>query len=123
MVTAELDARLASLDAKLDRVLLLLEADGTPAASRLLTAAQLAARLGVSRDHVYAHAEQYGAIRLGDGKRGRLRFPAEAVSVRLQGERSQDARTPASEQQSAPQARPVNGTRAAFRPIHAPKDP
>lgn len=39
----------------------------------LIDAATVARRLGVRRSWVYAHADQLGAIRLGDG-RGRLRF-------------------------------------------------
>ncbi len=43
---------------------------------RLLTAAQLAAQLDVSREYVYSHAEELGGQKLGDGYRGRWRFPA-----------------------------------------------
>jgi hypothetical protein len=41
---------------------------------RLVDAATVAATLGVSRDTVYAHAGDLGAIRVGDGPRARLRF-------------------------------------------------
>jgi len=41
---------------------------------RLVDAATLARLLGVSRATVYANADQLGAIRLGKGKRARLRF-------------------------------------------------
>jgi hypothetical protein len=40
----------------------------------LIDAAAVARRLGISRATVYAKAEQLGAIRLGEGKRARLRF-------------------------------------------------
>lgn len=40
----------------------------------LMTAAELARRLGVARSYVYEHAGRLGAVRLGDGKRPRLRF-------------------------------------------------
>jgi hypothetical protein len=43
-------------------------------ADGLLTAAQVAARFNVDRGWVYAHAEQLGVVRLGDGPRPRLRF-------------------------------------------------
>jgi hypothetical protein len=45
----------------------------TPAASRLVDAAEVARELGVDRDWVYAHARELGARRIG-GDRGRLRF-------------------------------------------------
>jgi len=41
---------------------------------RLVDAATLAAALGVSRDFVYAHANELGGERIGSGPRGRLRF-------------------------------------------------
>src|SRR3954469_678400 len=50
----------------------------------LLTAREVAARFGVSRAWVYEHAEQLGAIRLGTGKRARLRFDARVVREQLQ---------------------------------------
>jgi predicted DNA-binding transcriptional regulator AlpA len=61
----------------------------------LLTAAQVAARLGVDRSWVYAHANELGAVRLGNGPRARLRFdPAvvEQVVVRRRGPRATVAR-------------------------------
>ena len=47
--------------------------------SRLLTAAEVADMLGVSRDSVYGMADELGAVRIGSGPRPRLRFPADAV--------------------------------------------
>jgi hypothetical protein len=41
---------------------------------RLVDAATLATALGVSRDFVYAHANELGGERIGNGPRGRLRF-------------------------------------------------
>jgi hypothetical protein len=46
---------------------------------RLVDAATLARLLGVSRATVYARAEELGAIRMGDGKRPRLRFDPERI--------------------------------------------
>jgi hypothetical protein len=43
-------------------------------ASEFVDAAELARALGVEREWVYAHSDQVGAIRLGDGPRPRLRF-------------------------------------------------
>jgi hypothetical protein len=43
-------------------------------ANDLIEAADLARVLGVGREWVYEHADQLGAIRLGEGPRPRLRF-------------------------------------------------
>ena len=40
-----------------------------------LTAGQLATRLGVTAQWVYDHQNELGAIRLGSGRKPRLRFP------------------------------------------------
>jgi hypothetical protein len=48
--------------------------DGRAARGELIDAAAVARRLGISRATVYAKANQLGAIRLGTGKRARLRF-------------------------------------------------
>lgn len=40
----------------------------------LIDARELAERLGVARDWVYANADRLGGVRLGDGPRARLRF-------------------------------------------------
>jgi hypothetical protein len=53
------------------------------AVDRMLTAAQVAARFNVDRSWVYAHAEELGVMRLGDGPRPRLRFDPAIVSQRL----------------------------------------
>jgi predicted DNA-binding transcriptional regulator YafY len=53
---------------------------GTQTHCNLVTAAQLADMLGVSRETVYEHANELGGKRIGNGKRGRLRFdPAVAL--------------------------------------------
>lgn len=69
-------------DAVADRLAELLadrERAPAPAASATLTAAKVAERFGVSREFVYEHADELGAIRLGDGERPRLRFDAHRV--------------------------------------------
>jgi predicted DNA-binding transcriptional regulator AlpA len=48
--------------------------------SGLLDASEAAARLGVGRAWVYRHAAELGAVKLGDGRRARLRFDAESLS-------------------------------------------
>jgi hypothetical protein len=45
----------------------------------LVDASAVAARLGVSRDWVYAHADEMGGRRIGEGSRGRLRFDLDQV--------------------------------------------
>lgn len=47
--------------------------------NRLLTVEEVAERLAVSCDYVYRHANQLGAVRLGEGQRQPLRFPANVV--------------------------------------------
>ena len=51
---------------------------------QLVDAAAVARLLGVSRATVYAKADELGAIRIGNGKRARLRFdPARIVAGHL----------------------------------------
>jgi hypothetical protein len=56
---------------------------GRPELDGLLTARQVAARFNVDRSWVYAHANELGVIRLGNGPRPRLRFDAAVVAQRL----------------------------------------
>lgn len=51
----------------------------TVGATGLLSAAQVSDWWGVERGWVYQHADQLGAIRLGTGRRPRLRFDPEHV--------------------------------------------
>jgi hypothetical protein len=55
--------------------------------SPLLTPSEVAEQFAVSRAWVYQHAEELGAIRLGQGPKARLRFDARAVSTRLNRDR------------------------------------
>ena len=50
---------------------------------QFVDAAEVAHRLGVKRSWVYAHADEIGAIRLGNGSRARLRFDPDTVAERL----------------------------------------
>ncbi|MDW5597639.1 hypothetical protein VSS74_25030, partial [Conexibacter stalactiti] len=52
-------------------------------APRLLTVEQVAEMLQVRSEWVYEHADELGALRLGGGRRGRLRFDAEQMRERL----------------------------------------
>lgn len=55
----------------------------SPGERALLTAGQVAARFGVDRSWVYAHAHELGVVRLGFGRRPRLRFDPAVVAQRL----------------------------------------
>lgn len=55
---------------------------GTP--GQLITASQVATGLGVTRDWVYEHAGELGAIRLGSGHRPRLRFDPRLVAQAIE---------------------------------------
>jgi hypothetical protein len=52
-------------------------------ADQLLTASEVATRFKVDRSWVYAHADELGVIRLGDGPRPRLRFDPAVVARHL----------------------------------------
>lgn len=62
---------------------------------RLVTAAELAERLGFARSTIYEKAGELGAIRIGTGPRARLRFDLDQVAEKLGGER-QKLTSPAS---------------------------
>ena len=61
----------------------LLEAKGLQR-RELVDAAELARRLGIERAWVYSHAIELGAVKLGDGKKPRLRFDPEIAARFLQ---------------------------------------
>lgn len=66
----------ADVEAVACRVVELLRAERVPAA-RFVDAAELAELLGVERPTIYAHADELGGVRVGTGKRPRLRFDAD----------------------------------------------
>ena len=61
------------------KVVELLEARGLQQ-RRLVDAAELVAMFGIERSWVYAHAIELGAVKLGDGKKPRLRFDPEIAA-------------------------------------------
>ena len=74
-----------------------------------LTAGQLAARLGVTAQWVYDHQNELGAIKLGSGRKPRLRFPADT--------------TPGTERRARHRPRPeghreARTTRAGLLPVY-----
>lgn len=93
-----------------------------PAAQRdLMDAEQLAKHLGLTRAWVYEHANQLGAIQLGDGPRPRLRFdPALArEALRARRHRSGPASTPA-RAPGRPRGRSTT-TSVPLLPVHEPR--
>ena len=49
----------------------------------LMTAQEVAARFNVQRSWVYAHADELGVVRLGRGRKPRLRFDPAVVAQQL----------------------------------------
>jgi len=62
--------------------------------SRLVDAATVADKLGVSRAFIYDHAQELGVIRLGSGEKARLRFDLERVLAAVGAAQTNDARPP-----------------------------
>jgi hypothetical protein len=83
----------ATAQATAERVVELLSArEPVVAPRRLLSAAELADELGVARSFVYEHADEFGAVRLGEGSKPRLRFDLERARAAVscsEGGRSQ----------------------------------
>jgi hypothetical protein len=70
-----------TIEALADQIAERLREDWT--ADRMVSAAEIARRFEVSRDYVYDHAGELGAVRLGGGRRAPLRFDPKAVADRL----------------------------------------
>jgi len=60
-----------------ERIVELLRGETATPCDGLVDARTLADRLGVARGFVYAHADELGAVRLGDGPKAPLRFDVE----------------------------------------------
>jgi hypothetical protein len=56
---------------------------GQTSAPELVDTAEIARRFAVSRDFVYEHADDLGAVRLGNGPKARLRFDPAKVGRAL----------------------------------------
>lgn len=83
--------------------------------SPLLTAAEVAERLNVTRGWVYHHADELGAMRLGDGPRAGLRFDEDQVAARLRRRRRKTYATPTNQ--------PPNRNKIDLLPIRGPRPP
>jgi hypothetical protein len=81
-VTGALHLDDASVDTVAQRVAELLLGKEVVAGARV-DAAEIARRFRVSRDYVYRHADELGAMRLGGGPKARLRFDPATVAARL----------------------------------------
>jgi Zn-dependent peptidase ImmA (M78 family) len=84
------DAQLERLADLVAERVLAAQADVRPAAAveskiGLMSAAEVALTLGVSRRYVYEHAEELGGVRVGVGAKPRLRFDLEAVKAAMHG--------------------------------------
>ena len=76
----------ASVEPVARRVVELLHGEGRAPAPNLVDAAEIARRFAVRRSWVYQHADELGAIRLGqvtDGRKPRLRFNPQRVAEAL----------------------------------------
>lgn len=82
------DVRLDLTDAQVAALRRQLAVEPLIAGDGLIDAAEVARRLGCSRDHVYAHADELGAVRVGTGPRPRLRFDPAILAARLDGSAS-----------------------------------
>lgn len=103
----------------------------TPTHGPLVDAATLADMLGVDRSYVYAHADELGAIRLGEGSKPRLRFDPQtareafACYASKQSHRSNPSAGAESEAANTPQRRrlpnrlPEPGSVLAVKPRRA----
>jgi predicted DNA-binding transcriptional regulator AlpA len=89
---------------------------------RLLEASQLAHRLGVSREWVYEHATELGAITIGDGPKPRLRFDPEVADAALaRRRRSLDPVPLTPPDAPARRRRPRATASVPLLPVHAPR--
>jgi hypothetical protein len=88
---------------------------GVVAPVELVDAAELARRLGVERTWVYTHAIQLGAIRLGKGRRPRLRFDPQVAIDRIKASARQGADHEPRRRPRRP--RPADGERPRLLPI------
>jgi hypothetical protein len=85
-----------------------------PDSKRYLTAGEVAEQLCVEREWVYDHQNELGAIRLGAGRRPRLRFDATRVREVLQ-ERNTPAPRPR-RRAGARASQPSRKSALSFRP-------
>jgi hypothetical protein len=90
--SVDIGAEMASARIKLDpqtieaiarRVVELLDRRSLSSGPELVNAAELARRLGTERSWVYTHAIELGAVKLGSGRKPRLRFDPQVAARAL----------------------------------------
>lgn len=94
MTPAERAAKVANVaaafgiepDAVEDLLDLLRQPSPAQTAPTLIDATDVAERFGKTRDWVYDHADDLGAVRLGDGPRPRLAFDSQRVAAYIDGQ-------------------------------------
>jgi hypothetical protein len=69
-----------TIEAIARRVVELLDRRGVACGPELVDAAELARRLGIERSWVYTHAIELGAVKLGSGRKPRLRFDPQVAA-------------------------------------------
>jgi len=87
----------------------------------LLDAAEVARRLGRSREWVYDHRNELGVVPLGDGPKPRLGFRPERVAAYSTGSRPQDRTEPSSERSARRRTTRRNGQGADLLPVRGKK--
>ncbi len=109
-----LDAQ--AIDAIARRVADLLVHRDAAKGTAFVDAAELARRLGVEREWVYAHASELGAIRLGSGSTPRLRFDP-AIAIERMNASAKEARPEPSRSLARRQSRAPRSGGAPLLPI------
>ena len=91
------------------------------APERLLSASELAGRLGVSREYVYEHTDELGVIRIGDGPKAHLRFDFEETRRLLRScttsRRPEAPRSPVAKPRTTPRRSARSGTSSNLLPV------
>ena len=109
------------VDAIARRVVELLEKRGVQQ-RELVDASELARRLGIERSWVYSHAIELGAVKLGQGKKPRLRFDPEIAARFLQKVGEGPAAPPARSGERAGQSRRGDGSVVPLLPVRGESD-
>lgn len=81
---------------------------------RFLTAAEVAERLGVTRAYVYEHAAELGVVRLGGGRRPRIRFDPRILDRALRGNESAQREEPRPERNEPRRRKSERRRRASY---------
>jgi len=110
-----------TIEAIARRVVELLDRRGLAGGSELVDAAELARRLGIERSWVYTHAIELGAVKLGSGRKPRLRFdPQIAARVLHRIGEVPAADPPARSGERAGQPQRRGGSEVRLLPVRGP---